>query len=117
MLRPLIAGLPGHLAPGGLAIVYAEGLGDERGPFIGAELERDAGRLGLDLSLRIISSVPAATALYTVGQMLAACTPSRLPELEAWKSLFDRTGATRYVKYLLRASPGPGRLELTTLAM
>lgn len=117
ILRPVILGLSDHLAPDGQAIIYAEGIGDATGPFIRDELVSAAGRFGLDFSLRVVSSVPGSTALYTLGQMLSGASPSRLDELEAWKSLFERTRTSRYVKYLLKATHGAGKIEITTLAI
>lgn len=116
VLRPVLDGLAAHLAPDGTALVYAEGIGDAVGPFIREDLARVARRDGLDVRLRIFSSVPAATALFTLGQMLSRSTPSRLGELAAWTSLFERTGTTHYQKYLLTAEHGAGSLAMTSLA-
>jgi hypothetical protein len=117
VLRPIMDGLAAHLAPDGMALVYAEGIGDGGGPFIRQELAHLARRDQLDMTLRVISSVPVATALFTLGQMLSSATPSRLEELHAWKSLFERTGTTHYQKYLLTARHGAGTLTLTSLAV
>jgi methylase of polypeptide subunit release factors len=117
VLRPLLDGLASHLAKDGMALIYAEGTGDPSGPFIREELASICRRDGLDVTLRIVSSVPATTALFTLGQMLSAATPSRLDELDAWTSLFERSGAERYLKYLLAARHGTGSLEITSLAI
>lgn len=115
VLRPLIAGLPDHLTPSGRAIIYAEGLGNERGPLV-IELLESASQSGMSIGITLISTLTAEHALFTIGRMLSAQTPSRLSELSSWQQLFARTGATRYDKYIIEARPGPPGLALRSIS-
>lgn len=114
LLRPLLSGLSEHLAPSGRAIVYAEGLGDDRGPLV-LDLLESASRSGLTIGITLLSTITAEYALFTVGRMLAAQTPSRLDELGAWQVLFAQVGATCYHKYIIEARKGTPSVVLRSI--
>ena len=104
----LLAGLPEYLTPSGRAVIYAEGLGNARGPLV-LDLLEEASRAGLTIGVTILSTFSAEHALFTIGRMLSAQSPSRIEELGAWHELFARQEATRYHKLVIEALPGtPG---------
>jgi methylase of polypeptide subunit release factors len=105
VLAPLIQGLFAHLAPSGHAIVYAEGIGNERGPFVLDLLERVASN-GLTIGLTILSTMTVDQTLFSIGRMLAAQQPSSLDQLKEWHRLFGELGVTRYDKFLIEAVVG-----------
>ena len=105
VLTPLLGGLTAHLAPSGRAIIYAEGLGNERGPFVLDLLERIAAT-GLTIGLTLLSTMTVEQTLFSVGRLLAAQIPSRLERLVEWQRLFEMLGATRYDKYIIEARVG-----------
>lgn len=114
VLRPLLAGLAAHLTPSGRAIVYAEGLGDSQGPLVLDVLE-SAAQAGLTIGITLLSSITADHALFTIGRMLSAQTPSRLDQLGAWHELFGRLRATHYHKYIIEARMGTAGVVLRSI--
>lgn len=115
VLRPLLSGLREHLMPSGRAIVYAEGLGDDRGPVV-LDLLESVSQSGLTIGITLISTITAEHALFTIGRMLSAQTPSRLDELGAWHELFARLGTTRYHKFIIEARVGAPGVVLRSIA-
>ncbi|MEZ4507798.1 MAG: methyltransferase [Thermomicrobiales bacterium] len=115
VLRPLLSGLREHLMPSGRAIVYAEGLGDDRGPVV-LDLLESVSQSGLTIGITLISTITAEHALFTIGRMLSAQTPSRLDELGAWRELFARLGTTRYHKFIIEARVGAPGVVLRSIA-
>lgn len=114
VLRPMLAGLPRHLAPAGRAVIYAEGIGSD-GRLI---VEDDLAALAVedfDCHLTIISSVPIDNALYTLGLMLSRQRPSRLAEVVRWQDLFARQGVDHYAKFILDVSAGSGQISINRL--
>jgi methylase of polypeptide subunit release factors len=114
VMRHLINGLPAHLTPSGRAFLYAEGVGDSRGPFVLRLLEELAAA-GLAIGVTLIATMPVDQALYTLGLMLSQHRPSRLEELPKWKEIFDRQGVTRYDKFLIEIRPGAGGLVVNSV--
>jgi hypothetical protein len=114
VLRPLLAGLPGHLAPSGRAIIYAEGLAIDGLPVV-LELLEPLARAGYSIGLTTTSMIPADQALFTLGRMLAVQQPSRLEELSAWTDLFARRGATHYVKFLIDVRAGAAAVTVRSI--
>ncbi|MCA9859424.1 MAG: methyltransferase [Thermomicrobiales bacterium] len=114
VLGRIIAGLPEYLAPSGRAIVYAEGLGDERGPWVLDQLEAASGA-GLTIGITVLSTMSVEQALFTIGRMLSVQTPSRLDELRAWQELFAGNGATRYSKFIIDARVGTPAVVLRSI--
>jgi methylase of polypeptide subunit release factors len=115
VMRQLIAGLPAHLTPSGRAFLYAEGIGDNRGPFV-LHLLEELAAAGLAINVTLIATMPVDQALYTLGLMLSQHRPSRLEELPQWKEVFDRHGVTRYDKFLIEIRPGAGGLVVNSVA-
>lgn len=108
VLRPMIAGLGAHLTPPGRAVIYAEGLGDARGPFV-LEMLEEAASTGLTIGLTVLSTLTIEQALFVMGRTLSVQTPSRLDQLSAWQDLFARQHATRYDKFVIEVLAGePG---------
>ncbi len=108
VLRPLLARLPEYLTPSGKAVIYAEGLGNARGPLV-LDLLEEASRADLTIGITILSTFSAEHALFTIGRMLSVQSPSRIDQLGAWHELFARQEATRYHKFIIEALPGtPG---------
>jgi hypothetical protein len=105
VLTPMLTGLKTHLAPSGRAILYAEGLGNERGPFVLDLLERVAAS-GLTIGMTILSTMTSEQTLFSIGRMLAVQNPPRIDQLAEWHALFARLGATRYDKYILEIRVG-----------
>jgi hypothetical protein len=111
VLRPLLEGLPERLAGDGLALVYAEGVGDAEGPFVRSLLSELARRAGLDVQLTITSrlSVKSALVLKTVQlQRLKRDVPA---ELRQWADLYRRLGASHLYNYVVRIEHGAGWLS------
>ncbi len=108
VLRPMLAGLARHLTPSGRAVVYAEGLGNARGPLV-LDLLEETARTGLTVGLTVLSTMTAEHALFTLGRMLSAQVPSRLEELSSWSELFAAQQVTHYSKFIIEALVGdPG---------
>jgi hypothetical protein len=105
VLTPMLTGLSSQLAPSGRAILYAEGLGNERGPFVLDLLERVAAG-GLTIGMTLLSTMTSEQTLFSIGRMLAAQNPPRIDQLTEWHALFARLGATRYDKYILEVRVG-----------
>ncbi len=114
MLRPLLAELPEHLTTSGRAVMYAEGLGDGRGPLV-LDLLDEVSQAGLAVGMTILSTFSAEHALVTIGRMLARQSPSRIDQLGAWQALFARQGATRYYKFIIEALAGPPGVVLRSI--
>lgn len=105
VLTPLLQQLKAHLAPSGRAIIYAEGPGNERGPFVLDLLEHIAST-GLTIGLTLLSTMTAGQTLFSIGRMLAAQHPPRLEQLAQWQQLFERLGVSRYDKFIIEARVG-----------
>ena len=76
-LAPMLEGLKAHLAPSGRAIIYGEGLGNERGPFVLDLLERIAAS-GLTIGMTLLSTKTIEQTLFSIGRTLAAQSPPRI---------------------------------------
>ncbi len=110
VLRPLLEGLPARLAEDGLAIIYAEGVGDAEGPFVRRLLTDQTGVEHLDVRMVVTSrlSVKGALVLRTLTlQKLKRNVPI---ELAQWRDLYPRQDATHVFNYVLRIRRGSGRL-------
>lgn len=105
VLTPMLTGLKQHLAPSGRAIIYAEGPGNERGPFVIDLLERVAGS-GLTIGITLLSTMTIEQTLFSIGRMLAVQNPPRIEQLADWSAMFDRQGVTRYDKYIIEVLVG-----------
>ncbi len=114
VVRPLLSGLHRHLAPSGRAIIYAEGTGDDRGPFVLDLLEQHAAS-GLTIGLTLLSTMTAEQTLFSLGRMLAAQHPPRLEELAKWHALFETQGVTRYDKFIIEARVGDPAVVVRSL--
>lgn len=114
VLRPMLAGLRAHLAPSGRAIIYAEGTGNERGPFVLDLLEQTA-TSGLTIGLTLLSTMTTEQTLFSVGRMLAAQHPPRIDELAKWHTLFETMGVTRYDKFIIEARVGDSAVVVRSL--
>lgn len=114
LLTPMLTGLHAHLAPSGRAIIYAEGLGNERGPFVLDLLERVAAN-GLTIGMTLLSTMTSEQTLFSIGRMLAAQVPPRVDQLAEWHALFERLAVTRYDKYVLEARVGEPSVILRSL--
>lgn len=114
VLRPLLTELPRHLAPSGRAIIYAEGTGNERGPFVLDLLEQHAAA-GLTFGLTLLSTMTAEQTLFSIGRMLGAQQPPRLEELVQWHALFEQQGVTRYDKFIIEARVGDPAVVVRSL--
>ncbi len=105
VLAPMLEGLKAHLAPSGRAIIYGEGLGNERGPFVLDLLERIAAS-GLTIGMTLLSTKTIEQTLFSIGRTLAAQSPPRIEELAEWHALFERLRVTRYDNYVIEARAG-----------
>lgn len=105
VLTPMLAGLKAHLAPSGRAIIYAEGPGNERGPFVIDLLERIATN-GLTIGITLLSTMTTEQTLFSIGRMLAAQQPPRIEQLADWHAMFERQGVTRYDKFVIEILVG-----------
>ena len=110
----MLTGLAEHLTPSGRAVIYAEGLGTERGPLM-LDLLDSASQQGLTIGLSLLSTFSAEHALFTIGRMLSAQSPSRIDQLGAWQELFARHQATRYHKVVIDALAGPPGVVLRSI--
>ncbi len=115
VLRPLLAGLGRHLTPEGRAIIYMEGIGDERGPFVFDILEK-VSETGHAIGVSLISTMTADQALFSLGRMLSVQKPSRLDELALWRESFADQRVTRYDKMLIEIRPGASGLVIRSVA-
>ena len=115
VLEPLLEGLAPRLAEGGVAVIYAEGLGDGYGPFVVRELRRVVARDGLDARLQVQAVATIPQALYTLGAMLARQRPPRLEDLPGWKTLFARLEASTYFKYVVVLRHGSKAMDVSSL--
>ncbi|MCC6790773.1 MAG: methyltransferase [Thermomicrobiales bacterium] len=107
VLTPILRGLPGHLTDRSRAVVYSEGVGRDGRLLVADELETLAAA-GLDVRLTVIAAATIENALYTLGVMLAAQRPPRLPEIVRWRDLFAGLGVDEYAKFVIEATPGRG---------
>jgi SAM-dependent methyltransferase len=114
VLRPMIERLARHLRPSGRAIIYAEGIGNERGPFLLDLLER-AAEENLAIGVTILSTMTTEQMLFTLGRMLSMQRPSRLEDLRLWQESLARQGVTRYDKMLIEARPGESGLIIRSI--
>jgi hypothetical protein len=114
VLTPMLETLKNHLAPSGRAIIYAEGLGNERGPFVLDLLERIAA-CGLTIGVTLLSTMTTEQTLFSIGRMLAAQSPPRIEQLAEWQALFERFGATRYDKFVIEARLGDPAVVVRSL--
>ena len=110
ILVPLLAGIPGRLALQGIAMVYAEGVGDAEGPFVRDFLRKLAQDHGLDICLLLVSRLSIKNTL-----VLRAASLSRLKrptaELVQWRDLYRQLGATYTYNYLVRIRRGAGTVR------
>jgi len=114
VLRPLLAGLPRHLAPSGRVVIYAEGTGNARGPFVLDLLEHHAAA-GLTFGVTLLSTMTAEHTLFSIGRMLGAQQPPRIDELARWHALFEQQGVTRYDKFIVEARFGDPAVVVRSL--
>lgn len=115
VLRPLFDKLRHYLADGGQAVVYAEGIGDAKGPTVRGLVEDVARRDGLDAELLVVAAATTEQALYALGRLLANQKPSRLDEVGAWAESFVRQRVEGYFKYFVVARPGRGSFRVASL--
>ncbi len=111
VLRPLLAGLGKHLTAEGRAIIYAEGIGNERGPFL-LDLLEEVAAGGHAVGVTLVGTMTRDQALFSIGRLLSMQKPSRLDELARWQDSFAQQGVTRYDKMLIEVRPGTSGLVI-----
>jgi methylase of polypeptide subunit release factors len=110
ILRPLLLGIPRRLSEQGIALVYAEGIGDTEGPFVRALLADVAHGDGMDIDIVLVSRLTVKNALVLKAASLAMLKrPSS--ELVRWRDLYRDLGATHTFNYIVRLRRGAGRLS------
>jgi len=114
VLGELLAGLPAHLAPGGMALIYAEGLGvlheGHDYAFIGERLRLLAEATGLDVTLRLIGRMPIKQVLRLKVITLANQGDGPLAELPRWRELYENFGATHSYNFVIELRHGMGHV-------
>jgi hypothetical protein len=115
VLGALLRGLPAHLAPGGRALVYAEGLGVHHSgndqAFIAARLRELAHTAGLDVTLRLIGRMSIKQVLRMKAITLSHQGAGPLAELPRWRELYDSFGATHSYNFLIELQQGQGSVN------
>ncbi len=106
-----LKGLPDHLARGGRAIGYLEGIGDEAGPFMARRLKRAAAGAGLNVRLDLVGKIGKAALLeHRVVSARELHRPAHLAEWRRW--LADRGGRFFYLMVIhVRTGEGALRVE------
>ena len=105
VLRPLLEGIPERLAEGGMALIYAEGVGDDEGPFVRHLLRDLAHANGLACQIVVTSRLSVKSVLVLKAVSLARLKrPSS--ELVAWRDLYQQLRASQAYNYLLRITRG-----------
>jgi hypothetical protein len=114
VLGELLADLPAHLAPGGTALIYAEGLGVHHEgrdhAFIGERLRLLAEATGLDVTLRLIGRMPIKQVLRLKAITLANQGDGPLAELPRWCELYESFGATHSYNFVIELRHGQGQV-------
>jgi SAM-dependent methyltransferase len=115
VLKPLLEGLPSRLADDGRAIIYAEGVGDDKGPFVRQLLRDLAQRARWDIKLVMVSRLSVKGALILRAMSLSKLkgnVPEAPQELAQWRDLYARLEATHLFNYVLHIRKGQGSLAL-----
>jgi len=105
LVRKLLDALAAHLTTEGRALIYVEGIGDERGPLVMVELERVAARDGFAVDVLILNREP-------IGKAAAAFARGRRVPLALYKRLFQEQGARHYYKLIIRLRRGGSGVRL-----
>ncbi len=110
ILRPLLLGIPHRLSEAGMALVYAEGVGDAEGPFARALLADVARSDAMDIDIVLVSRLTVKSTLVLKAASLAMLKrPSS--ELVRWRDLYQDLGATHTYNYIVRLRRGEGRVS------
>lgn len=118
VIEPLLYGMPARLSDDGQGIVYGEGVGDDKGPFVRQLLASLASEMKVEVKLILLSRSSVRVTLYLKAMSLA-----QLPQLAAggmrpWKQLYERLGASYTYTYLIKMrkrDSGAGLSVLTAL--
>ncbi len=115
VMRPLLAGLTGRLTAEGRAVVYVEGIGDQRGPLI-LDVLGELAANGHSIGVTLLATMTVDQALFAIGRLLSMQRPSRLEELSRWQESFARQGVVRYDKMLIDVRPGTAGVVIRSVA-
>ncbi len=114
VLGELLVDPRAHLAPGGTALIYAEGLGVHHEghdhAFIGERLRLLAEASGLDVTLRLIGRMPIKQVLRLKAITLANQGDGPLAELPRWRELYESFGATHSYNFVIELRHGHGHV-------
>lgn len=117
VLRPLLQEIPDYLADHGLGLIYAEGVGDEKGPFVRHLLSDLTRQARLDVQLVLVSRLAVKSALILRAMSLSKQAkqgdniPDPRQQLKQWRDLYERLGATQLFNYVLYIRKGESKLD------
>lgn len=110
ILTPLLNGLPARLAEPGMALIYAEGVGDSEGPFVRHQLHELSQREELAVEIVIVARLSIKNVLVLKALSISKLKPYAMDELKRWSGLYERLKATHSYKYLLRMRHGKAQV-------
>jgi methylase of polypeptide subunit release factors len=115
VIAPLLDGMPPWLSDDGQAIVYGEGVGDDKGPFVRELLASLASEMEIEVKLIVLSRSSVRVALYLKAMSLAQLPRLAAGGLRPWKQLYERLGASHTYTYLIKMRRGDSGAALSML--
>lgn len=112
VLERLLLGAPRHLAPGGEALIYAEGFGDARGPAILAALERSSLSPLHDYHCLIGATQSGERATMNLIRLWQRLGADESAAWAHWRELAGTLPSTHYHHCLWRIVHGRGQLAV-----
>jgi SAM-dependent methyltransferase len=105
LMRRILNNLAGHLTAEGRALIYVEGIGDEKGPRVMVELEPIAARDGFAVEVLILSKM-------AIGPAAALLARGRRVPVAEYRRLFWEQGARHYYQLIIRLRQGGSGVRL-----
>jgi len=115
VLRRIVLGVEEHLSPGGQALVYGEGFGDEDEPVFASWLRERVAGSGLRCVIYLGAEQSAEAAGITLRQLWQAAGASEELAYEAWGRLFDELEAPMHYSFVVKLGRGSGTVSVRRL--
>ena len=115
VMAPLLDGMAPRLSDDGQGIVYGEGVGDDKGPFVRELLASLASEMKVEVKLIVLSRSSVRVALYLKAMSLAQLPRLAAGGLRPWKQLYERLGASHTYTYLIKMKRGDSGAALSVL--